>query len=103
MGTLRGLVVQEESLVLTWTGTPVGPLPGEVLEADGQTSEASWTTSGTILGATSPALDLRVARAGLPGDAQILWREDGGSHYYGWDALHVAHHLRRLADTGEDL
>ena len=101
MGTLRGLVVQEESLVLTWTGTPVGPLPGEVLEADGQTSEASWTTSGTILGATSPALDLRVARAGLPGDAQILWREDGGSHYYGWDALHVAHHLRRLADTGD--
>lgn len=103
MGLLRGLVVREDGLVLTWTGTPVGPLPGEVVEADGQTSAASWTTSGAMVGATSPALDLRVARAGLPGDAQILWREDGEDnyYYYGWDALHVAHHLRRLIDTGD--
>lgn len=100
--TLRGIVTAEADLVLTSEDVPVGPLPGSVAEVADQTSRLVLEASGSITSDDSPALDLRIARAGLPGNAQILWRDTAtGGTWYGWDALHVAHALRQLASTGD--
>ena len=100
--TLRGIVVAEADLVLTSEDTPLGALPGRLVEEDGQISRLVLEASGSITGDTSPAVDLRIARAGLPGDAQLLWRVTAtAGTWYGWDALHVAHSLRQLASTGD--
>jgi len=94
---INGFLIHDTSLVLSSDTTPQNPLPGFVSEPDGQASELALETSGQISGSSSPALDLRVARAGLPGTVQILWKETADSVYYGWDSGHVAHAERVLS------
>ena len=38
MSTIRGIVVAEPDLVLSSAATPIGPIPGRVTEAEGQSS-----------------------------------------------------------------
>lgn len=97
MSTIRGIVVAEPDLVLSSAATPIGPIPGRVTEAEGQSSALALETSGSIVGSLSPSPTLQIVRAGLPGDVQILWKEKGG--YLGWDAPHVAHTLRKMSTT----
>jgi hypothetical protein len=96
---INGILIHDTSLSLSSDTTPVGPLPGRILEPDGQDSELVLEASGTIQGDTSPSLDLRIARAGLPGTVQILWKDQADSVFYGWDSAHVSHAERVLIQS----
>lgn len=96
---IRGLLLPA-SLSPQASAPASGPLPGLVSEASGQHSGMVLSTSGTIEGTTSPDIDLRALRAGMPGDAALIWRATGDD-WQGWDAPHVPHDIRAvLRGTG---
>ena len=99
MSVIRGLLAPA-SLSPVASAAATGPLPGLVSEASGQHSGMVLATSGTIEGTISPDIEIRALRAGMPGDAAVVWRESGGD-WQGWDAPHVPHDIRAvLRGTG---